>query len=219
MLTFTEAIQEVEKPSIDIDAIEKYLHQHAPEIAALLRKDLTVGDVHQSTALGNERDRRRKPTFKDKLSLIAETNKPMAGLEQDADRVSLRDEWSMPFHIIKSEPEQQQIFGWASVAEMNGQLVVDKQDDIILPEDLEKAAYDFVLYCRSQGDMHEQKDVGRLIESMMFTKQKQEILGIDLGMQGWWVGFKVDNADVWKSIKAGNRPEFSIGGRGHRVDI
>ena len=80
--------------------------------------------------------------------------------------------------------------------------IIDKQDDVIMPEDLEKAAYDFVLYSRDQGDMHEQKGVGRLIESMVFTKQKQDLLGIDLGLQGWFVGFRVDSPAVWKALRA-----------------
>ena len=64
--------------------------------------------------------------------------------------------------------------------------------------------------------MHERMGVGRCVESMMFTKQKQDSLGIDLGLIGWWVGFKVDDVGVWKRIKAGELPEFSIGGKASR---
>ena len=111
------------------------------------------------------------------------------------------------------------VFGWASVSTKDGKIVVDKQGDMILPEDLEKAAYDFVLYCRSQGDMHKAMQCGRLVESMMFTKEKQQIMGIDLGMEGWWTGFKVDDQALWQAHKRGERPEFSIGGKGRRIDI
>ena len=100
---------------------------------------------------------------------------------------------------------------------MNGELVVDKQGDIIPEDELEQAAYEYVLYCRQQGDMHERMGVGRLVESMVFTKQKQEVLGIDLGMCGWFVGFRVDDPGVWKKIKGGELPEFSIGGKAMRV--
>ncbi|HZT90295.1 MAG TPA: XkdF-like putative serine protease domain-containing protein [Stellaceae bacterium] len=126
--------------------------------------------------------------------------------------------WRLPFEVRKAEPEQQLIFGWASVVTKNGELVVDKQQDVIEPAELEKAAYEFVLYSRAQGDMHEKVGVGRMIESMVFTKEKQDALGIvvkdEAGRQieGWWIGFKVDDPGVWAAHKQGERPEFSIGG-------
>jgi hypothetical protein len=127
--------------------------------------------------------------------------------------------WSIPFTITKADADQQLIFGWASTSEINGQLVIDQQGDGIAPEDLEKAAYDFVLYARKHGDMHENVGTGRLVESMMFTREKQDILGIDLGKTAWWVGFKVDDPATWAAHKRGELPEFSIGGTGRRVPI
>ncbi len=126
---------------------------------------------------------------------------------------------SIPFKVAKVDADQQLIFGWASVVEVNGQLVIDKQGDAILPADLEKAAYDYVLYARKHGDMHENVGTGRLIESMVFTKEKQDILGIDLGKVAWWTGFKVDDPETWAAHKRGELPEFSIGGTGRRVEM
>lgn len=127
--------------------------------------------------------------------------------------------WSIPFKITKADPDQQLIFGWASVVEKEGHLVIDKQGDIILPEDLEKAAYDFVLYARQHGDMHKNIGTGRLVESMVFTKEKQAALGIDLKKVGWFVGFRVDDPEVWQANKRGDLPEFSIGGSGKRIEV
>lgn len=127
--------------------------------------------------------------------------------------------WSIPFKVAKADADQQLIFGWASVVEKNGQLIIDKQGDVILPDDLEKAAYDFVLYARKHGDMHDNVGTGRLIESMVFTKEKQSLLGIDLGKVAWWTGFRVDDAETWQAHKRGELPEFSIGGTGRRVEI
>ena len=125
---------------------------------------------------------------------------------------------SIPFTIAKADADQQLIFGWASVVEEGGRLIVDKQGDAILPEDLEKAAYDFVLYARQHGEMHKTLGTGRLVESMVFTTEKQAALGIDLGKVGWWVGFKGDNAGTWAAHKRGALPEFSIGGSARRVE-
>jgi hypothetical protein len=127
--------------------------------------------------------------------------------------------WSMPFDVRKVLPDQQLIFGWASVAEQNGVMVIDKQGDIIPVQELESAAYDFVLNSRQQGDMHDRMAVGRLVESMMFTTEKQAALGIDLGMQGWWTGFFVDCPETWAAHKSGARPEFSIGGQAVPVEV
>lgn len=217
MLNFTDAIQEVEKqeaaPSRDqlLPNLLKYLQDKHPKLAVLVAKDLTAGDVHATTALGNDGKPKKPKSFKEMLSVVTDPTKIVVTDGEGAEK-----RWSIPFTITKAAPEQQLIFGWASVAEKNGQLIVDKQDDVILPEDLEKAAYDFVLYSRRQGDMHNLVGTGRLVESMMFTKQKQDVLGIDLGLQGWWVGFKVDDQRLWHAIKSGDRPQFSIGGRGVR---
>lgn len=127
--------------------------------------------------------------------------------------------WSIPVKITKADPDQMMIFGWASVVEKDGRLVIDKQGDIVLPADLESAVYDYVLYARQHGDMHKNIGTGRLIESMVFTKEKQDALGIDLGKVGWFVGYKVDDPRVWEANKRGELPEFSIGGSGKRIEV
>ena len=67
---------------------------------------------------------------------------------------------------------------------------------------------------------------GDMIESMVFTREKLEKAGLsaidpDTGQQmfGWFVGFKVDDPTLWEAHKRGERPEFSIGGRGRRVEV
>lgn len=118
----------------------------------------------------------------------------------------------MPFTISKIDKDKRQIFGWASVITKDGKPIIDKQGDVILCNELEPAAYDYVLNSRLMGDMHKDIGVGRMIESCVFTKEKQQALGVDLPTEAWWLGFIVDNNGVWKSIKQGERPEFSIGG-------
>lgn len=125
--------------------------------------------------------------------------------------------WTLPVDIRKTVPDQQMLFGWASIATIDGHMVIDKQGHAIPPEELENAAYQYVLNSRLQGDMHETIGTGRMIESMVFTKEKQEILKIDLGCEGWWTGFKVEHADTWAAHKRGERAEFSIGGTGRLI--
>ena len=124
----------------------------------------------------------------------------------------MKADWTTPFQVEKMDPDQCLVFGWASVIEIDGETVIDKQGDIIPASSLEPAAYDFVLNSRQQGDMHDTMNVGRLVESFVFTHEKQAALGIDLKKVGWWVGFKVDSPELWAAHKRGERPEFSIGG-------
>lgn len=131
--------------------------------------------------------------------------------------------WERDFKIAKLDDEQHVVFGWLSWSvDKQGRLIVDSQDDVILPADLEKAAYDHVLYSRETDAMHEGGAVGRLIESMVFTKEKQAALGIPAGVLpecAWWVGYKVDDADTWERVKNGELRAFSIGGTGQRQEI
>ena len=127
--------------------------------------------------------------------------------------------WQIPLEIKKFDPDKQLIFGWASVVEKDGKAIIDKQGDVIPVEELENGAYDFVLNSRSGGDMHARPNLARLVESMVFTKDKQKALGIDLGQVGWWTGFKVHDDELWAAHKRGERPEFSIGGSAIPVEI
>lgn len=134
------------------------------------------------------------------------------------------DEVVFDLTVTKADPDQRKVFGWASVCAFDGKLVVDKQGDIINVADLEPAAHDFTLYSRTQGDMHTDIGVGRLIESVIFDQAKRDagiIAKDDQGrvIDGWFVGFLVDDDSVWESHKRGERPEFSIGGRARREEV
>lgn len=131
-------------------------------------------------------------------------------------------DWKRSADIKKLDEDRKLVFGWLSVAvDKSGNVVVDSQDDIIPEHELENAAYEFVLYSRRGDEMHAKKGVSRLVESMVFTREKQAALGIPEGvlpMCGWWVGFKVDDAEVWAKVKAGEYRAFSFGGRAVPVE-
>jgi len=119
------------------------------------------------------------------------------------------------------DTEKRQVFGWASIVKTkDGEVIKDTQNDVITVDELEKGAYTFVKTSRVAGEMHEKIGVGTLVESMVFTKEKQEALGIAKGTmpEGWWVGFEVDG-DVFEKVKSGEYSAFSIGGTGKRKMI
>lgn len=94
--------------------------------------------------------------------------------------------------ITKKDEEKQYVFGWAKIAvDENGNQLIDRQNDLIDPEELEQTAYTYVEFYREAGEMHERGGAGVLIESIIFTKEKMKTLGIEEGTlpEGWWVGF------------------------------
>lgn len=119
-------------------------------------------------------------------------------------------------NIAKRDDEKFLVFGWASMAD-----VEDSQGDVISIDELEKAAYDFVLHSRNGGEMHEVFGVSTLIESFIVTPEKLTALGLaeDALPQGWWVGFKVHDTEAWQKIKNGDYSMFSIGGRAIREAV
>lgn len=122
----------------------------------------------------------------------------------------------MDCEISKINEDQNLVFGWAYVSETaeNG-TVVDYQGDSISEDELEKAFYDFVINARNAGEMHKSL-AGTLVECMVFTKQKQQALGIDLGKVGAWVGFKLQ-PEVFAKVKSGEYKMLSIGGKAKRI--
>ncbi len=126
------------------------------------------------------------------------------------------------FKIRKQNEDKHIAFGWAyQCVSKTGEQMVDHSGDIVDVAEIEKAAYKFVKLYREGSDNHERGGVGVVIESMVFTKEKAEALGIPPGVmpEGWWVGFEVTDEDVWKKIKTGEYSMFSIEGTASRVQI
>lgn len=126
------------------------------------------------------------------------------------------------FKIQKSDDDKMLAFGWANVAvTASGKQIEDYHEDMIDPAELEQAAYHFVEFYREGGEMHERGGCAVLVESMVFTKEKINVLGIAEGTlpEGWWIGFRVTDPDVWDKVKDGTYPMFSIEGEAIREEV
>jgi hypothetical protein len=148
--------------------------------------------------------KKKKPVKKVEKSGIVRKDEPTIDIEGE---------------IAKRDDDKQQIFGWASVVKVDGVDWIDKQADLIDIDEIENAAYDFVLNSRIGGDMHGKtgRANSEMIESFVFTPDKISKLGLpDSFPQGWWVGMQVRDPEVWADIKQGRRKGFSIHGVGHR---
>lgn len=137
----------------------------------------------------------------------------------------------MAGEITGVDEDRHQVFGWASIVQKDGRPVVDLQGDYITVDELEKAAYDYVHKSRIGGAMHRRVDehgvlieknqpyhAADLIESFVVTPEKVEKMGLPESTPiGWWVGFKVNDPEVWSVVKSGEWKGFSIHGTGKRT--
>lgn len=130
--------------------------------------------------------------------------------------------------ISKMDEDKRQVFGWASLSTVDGQEVIDLQDDHVALDEIEKAAYDYVVNSRKGGDMHtrigdEPLHTSDMIESMIVTPEKLAQMGVPADVvtkmhTGWWVGYQVNDDKQWNQVKKGERTGFSIHGTGRRVE-
>lgn len=126
------------------------------------------------------------------------------------------------FDITKSNSDEGLVSGWANVAvNADGSLPLDWQDDMIRPEVLEKAAIKFMMDYRASGVMHEGESKGVVVESIVFTKEKQACIGIPDGIvpEGWFITVKVTDPEVFAKVKDGTFKMFSIQGNAKRVKL
>jgi len=167
-----------------------------------------------------------KKTANPSAPAMAKPKAPLAPTAP-ASPVSKSDDMDVTWEttISKVDTDKRQVFGWATVTHVDGKEVVDLQDDYIPMEEIEKAAYNYVLTSRKGGDMHARdgegpKHTADLIESVIFSPEKIEKMGLDMAAfpkMGWWLGMKVNDEEQWDLVKKGARTGFSIHGKGHRV--
>ena len=121
--------------------------------------------------------------------------------------------------ILKVDDEQRMVYGWASVVTDKGQPVIDRQGDIILPGTLVKATNEFMEHVRIGKAMHMGEQVGVIVHSLPVTKEIGDSLGIQSDYEGWIVGYKVLDDNIWSMVKSGELTAFSIGGRATKEEI
>ncbi len=129
-------------------------------------------------------------------------------------------EWRV--NITKVDQDQRLVFGWLyQSTEANGTRVIDHSGEFIETPELEKAAYTYVEKSREASRMHKDFGIGTLVESVVFTKEKCQALGIPDGImpEGLWVGFRVHDDGVWAEVKTGKLRMLSLGGNARRVAV
>lgn len=166
-----------------------------------------------------------KPVVEEKGKIVATKakGKSLKVKEKITATVKKNTDITWEGEFSKVDSDRRQVFGYASVVEMNGEPVVDRQGDYISIDEIEKAAYNYVVKSRKGGDMHRREgDLpyhgSDMIESFLITDEKIEKMGLPPETpRGWWVGFQVNDEDLWAKVKSGERTGFSVHGKGQRI--
>lgn len=115
--------------------------------------------------------------------------------------------------ILKQMDEERLAFGWAYVSTVNGEVSLDHSGEFIRPDQIAKAATNFMLSMRTAKAMHTGEKIGEVIHSMPLTNEIAKALGIQSDREGWVIALKVYDDQVWQDVKSGKLAAFSIGGR------
>ena len=115
--------------------------------------------------------------------------------------------------ILKQLDEERLALGWAYVSTVKGELSLDHSGEFIRPEQIAKAATNFMLSMRTAKAMHSGGKIGEVVHSMPLTNDIAKALGIQSDREGWVVAIKVYDDQVWQDVKSGKLAAFSIGGR------
>jgi O-phosphoseryl-tRNA(Cys) synthetase len=98
--------------------------------------------------------------------------------------------------------------------------VEDRQGDVVSPEEIEKAAHDWMARGCPLGSMHQEvisPQDAAAVESYIL-RSDQEINGRVYKTGTWLVGVKWFNTELRKMIKTGKRKAYSIGGKGRATE-
>jgi hypothetical protein len=152
-------------------------------------------------------------------SQVAGTKAPFltrAKKQSSKARFTKREDTDIFVPIVKTDAKEQIVYGWASPVTDIGGDITDRQGDVIAVMEVRQAAHEFMLNKRVGGSMHTAFDVGQVVESVVFDKDLQKALGIDLPYEGWFIGVKISKSEDWAKVVSGEYTGFSIGGSGIR---
>ena len=108
--------------------------------------------------------------------------------------------------ILKQDEEQQLITGVVMEPD-----TVDTQGDVVSKEEIQKAAYKFLVKSRTIGLQHKKKGPVDVVESFI-VPEDMTMGGQEVKKGSWLMTVKVTDDKVWQNVKDGKYTGFSIGG-------
>lgn len=140
-----------------------------------------------------------------------------------SEKSSSSESFSLNLPVVKYDESSGQITGWAALSSNDGEPIIDFHDELIMINELEKAAHDLMLTggAGKAGEMHERR-VGDIVESMVVSKEKMEALGYKpsgKATEGWAVTLKLRDDMTKSRVKSGELQELSIHGMSHKIPV
>ena len=121
--------------------------------------------------------------------------------------------------IFKADEEKHVVYGVAYPVFPEGQ--ADTQNDYILPEEIERMAWDFMIKSRTMDYQHKFPiDQSKAIPVESYIAPCDlEINGYRVAKGSWIVATKIFDDNLWNEIKKGHISSYSIRGRGKRKRV
>ena len=181
-----------------------------------LFKDVTSSGVHAQTALGNERDRKRRA-----FTAMTAGETQRSDLDDGQGGVEGEDDGIVKAFakasVVKVDAGLGLVFGFAIICKRDGESYFDLQGDHITEPAMLEAATDFMLHSRLSKDMHEAAD-GTVVFAFPMTSEIAKALDITTMQTGLLIAMK-PSADVLAKFKDGTYTGFSIGGSRVRDEV
>lgn len=127
--------------------------------------------------------------------------------------------WCARIEIAKADDAQMRIFGVAMTAtDETGAEVVDHQQQVVSPEEMAEAAFEWAALGGKSGVYHRPTEPGfvdqsgHMIASAPLTAELRAAWGLPPGPATWVVGIQITDRDVWRRYQSGELRELSIRG-------
>jgi hypothetical protein len=136
---------------------------------------------------------------------------------------SEKSAFSLSLPVAKYDEATGKVTGWAALARHDGQPIIDHHGELILIEELEKAAHNLMLDggTGKAGEMHDRR-VGDIVESMIITKERMSALGYEPTgehTEGWAVTMQLKDETAKARVKSGELQEMSIHGAAQKIPV
>lgn len=130
------------------------------------------------------------------------------------------EDFSLYLEIAKASPDGKYVRGWAMVTTGDdGQPVIDWEGEVMPIGVLRESVHEFMNGERVAKVMHDGKQTGAIVESVIVDDDFAQAMGITSKRRGWWAGMEVYDPKAQEKVRKGELKGFSIGGRGKLENV
>ena len=126
--------------------------------------------------------------------------------------------WTYTIKLLKAQ-DSRVLYGVVYAPCQKGQKCsLDSQNDFVRPDELRKAAWDFMAKSRTVGNQHRGPAKAEVVESFV-APMDMAVDGEKITKGSWVLAVRVKDDTIWKAVQNGELNAFSIGGKGLRTPV